>query len=248
MATGKEARWGAHLNLPLSPANLRDAAVEAASDEFVWGSLAAALLVQFGDADERISNWAVDNRPLTGSIRRADRLSYDLVYAGQATYWITALLAVSGKDKETWLADKARGSGVGVVALGVPSLVTVSLKEVTGRTRPDGTDDVSLPSGHATMVSAHAALTRTNMEFVRLDPRLRDGCGVLLTGATLACGWARVESANHFPSDVFVGYAVGTFFSRFLEVALTSHGSRVRVESRAGPGMWRFGVRVGGPP
>lgn len=72
-------------------------------------------------------------------------------------------------------------------------------------------DELSFPSGHTSMVAA--ATTAMTMTVFLRHPKSKVrfvvlGVGVLLTGLT---GFARVESGNHFPTDVIVGGLVGAF-------------------------------------
>lgn len=97
--------------------------------------------------------------------------------------------------KQDWDGDlQAAGS------IGAAMLVTAGLKETISRTRPDGSDDKSFPSGH-TSTSFAAAATLTN----------RYGWKVGLPAHALAAfvGASRVEANRHFVTDVLAGAAIG---------------------------------------
>jgi len=85
-------------------------------------------------------------------------------------------------------------------SMGAASLVATGLKEAFPKTRPDGSDDKSFPSGH-TSVSFAAAATLTN----------RYGWQVGLPAHALAAfvGASRVEARKHFVVDVLAGAAIG---------------------------------------
>ena len=38
-------------------------------------------------------------------------------------------------------------------------------------------------------------------------------------GIAAGTAWARIEAGEHYPSDVLVGYALGHFFSAFIQDA-----------------------------
>lgn len=92
-------------------------------------------------------------------------------------------------------------------------------KEATDRTRPDGSDDESLPSGHISSASAFATLANRNLQSLSLSKTNRTLLRVGFTTLAAATGWARVEAGRHFPSDVLVGYALGHFISAFFNDA-----------------------------
>src|SRR3990167_1426000 len=97
--------------------------------------------------------------------------------------------------KGDWTGDlQAAGS------LGAATLIATGLKETFPKTRPDGSDDKSFPSGH-TSVSFAAAATLTN----------RYGWKVGLPAHALAAfvGASRVEARKHFVVDVLAGAAIG---------------------------------------
>lgn len=86
-------------------------------------------------------------------------------------------------------------------AIGAASLVATGLKEAFPKTRPDGSDRKSFPSGHASNAFAAAAsLTE------------RQGLAVGLPAFAVAglVGLARVEGKKHYWSDVAVGAGIGT--------------------------------------
>jgi undecaprenyl-diphosphatase len=127
--------------------------------------------------------------------------------ANQSRMWlaIAAGLVVLGSARER------RAATVGVVAIGVTSVVTnLVVKQVFGRNRPERTirDTVahvrmpataSFPSGHS--ASAFAFASAVGGELPRLALPLR----------ALAAGvaYSRVHTGVHYPSDVVVGSLLG---------------------------------------
>lgn len=86
-------------------------------------------------------------------------------------------------------------------SFGATSIVTEGLKQTVARTRPDGSNRRSFPSGH-TSRSFAAAATLLNRE----GPAL--GVPAFLVASFV--GVARVEGKKHYWSDVIVGAGIGT--------------------------------------
>jgi len=71
--------------------------------------------------------------------------------------------------------------------------------------------ELSFPSGHTAMVSAATTALTTTIFLRHPESKVRFvvlGAGVLLSGLTAI---SRVESGQHFPTDVIVGVMVGAF-------------------------------------
>lgn len=85
--------------------------------------------------------------------------------------------------------------------------VTPAIKQLTNRTRPNGGDDPSFPSGHATQAFAVASVISThyqNRPWVRW----------VAYGLATTVGVSRVHHDAHWASDVIAGAAIGTFVGR----------------------------------
>lgn len=102
-------------------------------------------------------------------------------------------LPLVGKDNQGAL--QAAGS------IGAASLVATGLKEVFPKSRPDGSDRKSFPSGHTSNAFAAAASLAE-----------RQGLAVGIPAFAVAgfVGLARVEGKKHYWSDVAVGAGIGT--------------------------------------
>ncbi len=188
---------------------IRDAAVNAATSPATWAPAAGALAFSIGNADRKVSDWASSRAPVYGSQERAGRISdtllrtSDYLFVGSALasplYTIPAVLSV-----ETGAGILMRSS-VGAI------------KQKTGRTRPNGRDKVSFPSGHSAGSSISATLAYRNIEpFTMPYPAVDAASQVAFTGIAAATAWARVEAKQHYPSDVLAGAAIGHFFGVFL--------------------------------
>ena len=86
-------------------------------------------------------------------------------------------------------------------SLVVTNLLVGGLKHAVGRERPDGSDDLSFPSGHAAGMFTIATVLHR-----------RHGLKVGLPAYSLASfvAFSRVHGRVHNPSDVVVGAAIGT--------------------------------------
>jgi hypothetical protein len=192
------------------------------------------LVLQIDDWDDDISEWAVDNTPIFGSPDHAEDTSDYLRDATGVVYFINALATPSGEDPKPWSVAKLKGLTVGVTALLLTDGATELLKEATDRTRPDGSDNESFPSGHTSSASAFAALANRNLQSLSLSKTNRTLLRIGFTTLAAATGWARVEAGRHFPSDVLVGYALGHFISAFFNDAFLgldqNEGPRLTIE------------------
>jgi membrane-associated phospholipid phosphatase len=211
--------WGQDATLFPGWQRFGKAARDAAFSPETWAPAAAALVLQIDDWDKEISEWAVDNTPIFGSPEDAEDASDYLRDATGVTYFLTALATPSGEDPKSWSVAKLKGLTVGVTAVLLTDGTTELLKEATDRTRPDRSDDESLPSGHTSSASAFATLANCNLQSLPLSNTNRTLLRIGFTSLAAATGWARVEAGRHFPSDVLAGYALGHFISAFFNDA-----------------------------
>jgi hypothetical protein len=211
--------WGQDATLSPGWDRIKRSAVNAALSPETWGPVAGAMVLQIGDMDKRISDWASDNNPVFGSRNNAAKWGNYLEDSSGAAYLITAMAAPSGNDPSDWLIAKAKGLALGVTASGITSGSTTFLKKLSGRTRPNGGSNTSFPSGHASGTAVLTTLARRNLESLSLSPMSRISADIGIIGIAAGTGWARVEAKAHYPSDVLVGYALGYFFSAFINDA-----------------------------
>ena len=99
-----------------------------------------------------------------------------------------------------------------VLAQGVSS----GSKRLIGRMRPDSSDRMSLPSGHATLAMYAAITTVQNLSDSRLSKPLQVTGSIIGISLATACAWSRVESGVHYPTDVLAGLALGNAASVFV--------------------------------
>ena len=87
--------------------------------------------------------------------------------------------------------------------------VTSTLKHTVNRTRPDGSDSFSFPSGHTSVTFASATV---------LQRELGWKVGLPAYAAAAAVGAARIEAKKHYLSDVAFGAAIGILAGRSVTV------------------------------
>jgi membrane-associated phospholipid phosphatase len=187
----------------LSWDHVGESAREAATSPWVWGPLAGAAVMQVDSWDEDVSEWARDETPVFGSTNSAQDWSDGLRNASAVGYAASVI------------ATPSRAL-VGVGAFAVTGGLTEGLKVTTSRERPNGNDDKSLPSGHAANAAVFNTLTLHELQRIDLGPRTRTSLEFAAGAVTAGTAWARVESGDHYPSDVLVGIAVGHFVGEFF--------------------------------
>ncbi len=211
--------WGQDAFHPIDLDRVSRAAHNAFFNANTLAPLAGALVFGIDDLDERASDWAVKHTTIFGSLRDASEASDDLKEALEIEAAITALATPSGDTFGEWVVSKTRGTGVELLAAGLTGNVTNWLKDSTGRTRPDKSDDRSLPSAHASEAFAFATLSNRNIDSIRMPalakPVIKTGNLVLASGV----GWARIEAQQHFPSDILASAALAHFMTAFIHDA-----------------------------
>ncbi len=218
-------RWGEDATISPGWERVRHAAAEAARDPWVWAPLAGAAGLQIDDWDRRVSDWAIRETPLYGSRENAVTWSDDLRDAAVLAEAVTSLLAPSGDDSGTWVANKSRGFALDLAAIGAASGITHVLKTTTGRTRPSGTNDESFPSGHTSAAATLDRLAARNLDYFAMNTATRQGFTYGLDALTIATAWARVEAGAHYPSDTLVSIALGNYCANFFRKAFMKPGS-----------------------
>ena len=218
----------------------KQAALNAVKDRGTWIPLAGAAVVSIDHWDEHLSDWAVENTPVFGSIDRALTASDNLKSATTFAMVGTALFVPNGSG--AW-ETKVERLVLEVGAVQLNNLVTNGLKSITGRERPDGSDDRSFPSGHASQAFTRASLACLNVDDL---PNLSRGWRLTLKTSfqALAVGtaWARVEGGVHYPSDVLFGAALGNFIATFVHDAFLPTDSDLRFGATVSRGEYFLSV------
>ncbi len=115
-----------------------------------------------------------------------------------------ALLAaglVFGKPQLT------RTSAEITAALAAATVGATTVKLVSDRTRPNGHNDYSFPSGHTTGAFAVATV---------LDREFGGWVGPVAYGTATAIGFSRMSDRYHYLSDVVAGAVFGHFIGKYI--------------------------------
>lgn len=119
---------------------------------------------------------------------------------GNGLYLGALTATVWGYGALTGHADARQTGGSMMKGLILDAIVVNSLKSAVGRTRPDGTDARSFPSGHTT-----AAFTISTVLYRRHGWKI----GVPALGLAAFTAIARMEDKRHYLSDVVAGATIG---------------------------------------
>ncbi len=92
-------------------------------------------------------------------------------------------------------------------SLALTTIVTVGLKHAIDKTRPDGSDNDSFPSGHTSATFSAATF---------LQKRYGTRYGIPAYAAATFVGFSRLYADKHFFEDVAAGAALGFAASYFL--------------------------------
>jgi len=154
-----------------------------------------------------------------GSQQSAQDASGTLNDISAAAWLVTAFATPSGDSSGEWFAAKTKGIAVGAAAGLLTGGITSAVKSWSDRTRPNGSDTDSFPSGHSSSASAYSTLAARNVQSIEMSANLLKtmdiGFGVIAAGTA----WARVEGGVHYPSDVLAGLALGHFVAAFINDA-----------------------------
>lgn len=208
--------WGENALYPVTRASFAQAARNALLDPITWTPLAGAAVIGAGGWDDDISHWASRETPLFGSVRGAQDYSDVARVVLQSEAIVTGLLAPGGEDGGRWALAKSKGLLVEGAAAGITTGITTGLKSAFGRERPDGSDNRSMPSGHASSAFAAMALSNRNLDYIPIGRAERVALQAANVALASSVAWARVEGEKHFPTDVLVGAALGNFTTRFI--------------------------------
>jgi membrane-associated phospholipid phosphatase len=122
----------------------------------------------------------------------------DYLQYGPAAAW--AGLSLAGVKGRSNPLDRAL---IGVLAYGISSVVVLGLKHTTNELRPDGSNYLSLPSGHTANAFTGASLL--DREFSGVSPWIPIGGYAMATST----GILRMTNDKHWISDVLVGAGIG---------------------------------------
>jgi hypothetical protein len=182
--------------------------------------LGGALLLNIEDDwDHRLSDWAVEHSPVFGSPSHAAVTSDHLRDALVLEELALPLLTAGGDTLGDWVSERLQVYAADLSAIGAVGAATEALKLETHRERPDGSDDLSFPSGHTSLAFGCATLANRNLDSMGALPDIRPALEVTNMVLAAGVGWGRVEGGKHYPSDVLLGAALAHFLTAFIHDA-----------------------------
>ncbi len=230
--------WGQDATFRPGWQRVREVAIDAARSPRVWAPLAGAALLQIDGWDRHVSDWARDKTPVFGSQQQASDWSDRLLLATEVSYLATVLATPSGDSSGDWIRAKSKGFGVELAAMAATSISTDVFKAAVGRERPNGENNESFPSGHASHSAVVTQLAERNLRSVELPEGTRLALDIGLDALTAGTAWARVEAGAHFPSDTLFSIGLGNYMGMLFNDAFLGleHPSRISVSLTPLPG------------
>lgn len=146
--------------------------------------------------DQRVQDYFADHQPIKNQANTGDKIGQGYIHVGIGF----ALLGIGEMSDNKKLADTG---AVTLEALLVNGIATEGLKYATNRKRPNGGNNMSFPSGHA---SSTATLAASISEMYDWDLRL----AIPLYAYTAFVGASRIQAGEHHLSDVVAGITLGT--------------------------------------
>lgn len=74
------------------------------------------------------------------------------------------------------------------------------LKTASNRERPNKSNDLSFPSGHATTAFVHSSLAHQNIALLNVNDTAKTVMQAGVDLAAIGTGWARIEAERHYPT------------------------------------------------
>ena len=210
--TPVEPRLGDHVTLRPGWSKLQRAGGRALEDPNVWATFLGAALLQIDGLDRELSDRARENTPLFGSTESALQASEDLASLGDLGYVTTALLVPGPESPGDWFGNKAKLLGSEWLAVELTGETATAIKGYTQRERPNGENEMSLPSYDATSAAIRSHMANLNVAHLPIDEDSKTVLNFGLDSIGVLAAWSRVEAGKHYPSDVLVGWALGSFF------------------------------------
>ncbi len=196
----------------------------------VWAPAAAAVAIQAGGSDKRISSWASRKTPVFGSQSRAGKASHTLIGVSNAVYWASVLAAPGGGRAGNWIEAKAKLAAGGVAANTAAFQSALVLQSAVGRERPNHGGRNSFPSLHTAYAASQAMSAYTNFRAVRMTPAEAALTRGAMDAVPALTAWSRIEARAHYPSDTLAAMSLASFLSLFVSDAFLGEAP-VRAET-----------------
>jgi membrane-associated phospholipid phosphatase len=185
------------------------------SDNLVWGAFGGTLTLVVHPIDAEVNQHLVGNPDV-------DRFFAPGKALGQGPLQVAAAFGIFAYGR---VAHRPKVSHVGmdlIRAQIVAGALTYGLKVAVRRERPDGSDNMSFPSGHASVTFATALVLQRHFGWWALPT-------VVVASYTAA---SRLHENVHYLSDVVAGATIGAIAGRTVTRHGRTHFTLVPVVSR----------------
>lgn len=210
--------WGSEVSVSPGWAKFKRAAINAAKDPGTWVPAAGAALVMLSGRDEFLTQEAIEENWVYGSMEDAGDTSDEHALLLDKL-WLASML-VTSNGEEKWVRNKAKGVLAEALIVNTSILTTNVLKKAVRRREPyEGLDHVeyeAFPSNHSTPQFTQAALIRRNLRYTSVNDFSKYS---FITASYLlasSSAYGRVESGLHHFSDQLAGAALGNFIGLVL--------------------------------
>lgn len=215
----KKGEWGKNAWYPVRSERIKNAFMKNISSPHVYAPIAGAAVIKVMAWDNKISKWVNKERTVFNEQHEADNWSDNFNEIQKYEMYASIFLTPSNNgegDAGNYLLSKVKGGLLVSVASTSSRSTQHWIRTKTKRRRPNNRDFNSLPSGHATEAASRRTLIDKMIATTDYHPNVKTGISALNTGMSMAVLWARVEGKRHYPTDVLLGYSLGSFVSGFL--------------------------------
>jgi hypothetical protein len=215
----RKGSWGKNALYSIKGERIINALKKNLSSPHVWVPLVGAGAISWGGYDNKITHWAYSESSVFKNAKAADNWSDHFNNILKYEMYASTILTPSMDEDESlknYAFSKAKGAVVVSFASTSSRLARNRTAKVVQRKRPNKDDLKSFPSGHATEAGSRNVLISKNIDSIDMPKDLRFGIKAVNTTISIGTLWARLEGNRHYPSDVLVGYAMGTFLSGFI--------------------------------
>jgi hypothetical protein len=215
----KKGSWGNRAYQSFSWQHVKQSFVKNVKSPHVWAPAAGAIIVRSTGWDRSIGEFFQNKNVFYDKKKEANTYSDTLNTILEVEMWTSGIFTNSWEEDGDWgkfAFHKAKGASVMYLTKSLSNSSTKQLKYATKRERPDGSDKMSFPSGHATATGTYRMIISRNLKSTDIDPKVKryiNGANGIVSAASV---WSRIEGGSHFPSDALAGYAIGSFVSGFV--------------------------------
>ena len=194
--------------------NAGDSFIRAAKEPMTWVNAGAAAVIYTAGKDQEISEKLSRDTPVFGSREGAQDYSDKFRSVTSISMNASALLVNDSESDRKFLDKTYRVLGNNISA-GFVATSTGDWQGIFERKRPDG-EPGSMPSAHTSRAFACAYFANKNYENSHLYSPVSSFMSFITYTSAYLTGYARVEGKKHYPTDVFMGAAYGSFVPSFI--------------------------------